>query len=223
MFSEMLSNREHFTPLHPYLYVNGTKNNVTHLFLSNLQLNCRGWEVILNRAFSCIPGMHKHAFPFLRGISHTSASSQPLEVCLCRGGGIVRTTRCRPLTRLVISIKGGSRSFVSIFSSCFFSTVQTLVRWIFFFFFFASQTPHSTSIISCYCLTLLPYPTQCPWHANLSPWFHFGEMVSGVVKRPALCHRPPRPASSIPAHLRLLLLPYGWGAPQSGWTGFEFN
>lgn len=73
--------------------------------------------------------MYKHAFPFLRGISHTSASSQPLEVCLCRGGGIVRTTQCRPLTRLVISIKVGSRSFVSIFSSCFFSTVQTLVRW----------------------------------------------------------------------------------------------
>lgn len=128
LFSEILSNRKNFTPLHPYFYVNDTKNNVTHLFLSNLQLNCRGWE-ILNGAFSCIPGMYKHAFPFLRGISHTSASSQPLEVCLCRGGGIVRTTQCRPLTRLVISIKVGSRSFVSIFSSCFFSTVQTLVRW----------------------------------------------------------------------------------------------
>lgn len=78
---------------------------------------------------------------------------------------------------------------------------------------FAFPTLHSTSIISCHCLTLQQRTlTPCPWYANLSPWCHFGAMMSGVGR-----HRGPSHLWAL--LLLLLLLCHSSPLPPALWMG----
>lgn len=111
-----------------------------------------------------------------------------------------------PVTQPVINIWGGSHSFHSSSPSLSLAFHQCgdICQTVFFAFFLAivqasSCTPPQ-ELATCKSVPLISLWRDCEW--------------SGEV---------PCPSSSIPVHLRCLLLPSGWGAPQSGWTGFEFN
>lgn len=152
----------------------------------------------------CILATNKNSN--LHPSGNTSVSStRSLEVCLCQEALLIPGKY-----HCAANSEDNERreSNIPLLSSLLLPFMRTLVRRIFCF-------PNSSLHLNHQLPLSHPpaaYPTPCPWYANLSPWCHFGAMMSGMGR-----HRAPGLLWAL--LLLLLLLCHSSPLPPALWMG----